>query len=336
MKWLRLPCVGKHGISRFLQSEHNIVLVRYLPKFISRAYVYILGYLFLGCNPRLKERIGKHIFAAFGQAPPDSHVKTLKLTLRGILAHYYEKLFVAFFNFKKVCRFLNHRVAVEEYALLDQALARGKGAILVTGHYGAVEFLPLTLALKGYPVTMLLRFKTRSLKESLIHRAQGTDIELVDVAEDRRVVFTALKALKANRILITECDEFERWCRDKRKTVSFLGASLLQDRSLDMLQRRSKAPVVMGLVQRQSSQHYQLRLHGLETASAHPRQPSIAQQALSILEAYIAAAPHQWYQWKEADFLLTDAADQSAGPDHETVPNRNLPFAHSFPITLPA
>jgi lauroyl/myristoyl acyltransferase len=332
--WFKKPQLGQKGISRFLQSPFNVGLIRHFPKFATRAYIHSLGRLFFSYNSQLTERIDRHLSIATETAKLEATPDTLNQTLGGILSHYYEKLFIAFFNFKKVCHYLKERVVMERGELLDQALARGRGAILVTGHYGAVEFLPLTLALKGYPVTMLLRFKTQKLKESLMRRAKGINIELVDVEDDPRVVFTALKALKANRILITECDEFECWCRDKRRQVEFLGVPMLQDRSLEMLQRRAKAPALLGLVQRQAHERYKLRLHALESAPAKSETPSLAQQALAILEDYIRIAPHQWYQWKEADFLPANAIPRHQRPVREPDPSRDIPFADPIPHSL--
>jgi KDO2-lipid IV(A) lauroyltransferase len=331
MVWLWKTITGQLGISRFLQSPFNIMLVRHLPIWITRGYIQVLGRIFMGCKPGLKKRIDDHLTAALEQGAILPPIAMLNKTLHGILSHYYEKLFVAFFNFTEVCLFLRRRVAINGHELLDQALGQGRGVILVTGHYGAVEFLPLTLALQGYPVTMLLRYKTRKLKESLTRRAENIDIDLVDVDEDKRVIFTALKALKANRILITECDEFGRWCEDRHKRVRFLGTSLRQDRSLGMLQKRSKAPAAMGLVHRNGNDRYQLNLHSLNVEPPNSRNPDISQQALSILEQYIVATPHQWYQWKEADFLLANAVSQSKRPEREFFPSRNIPFTDPFP-----
>ncbi len=336
MGWLTRTICGEFGISRFLQSSFNILLMRCFPKFITRFYIYALGRLFFGFQPRLKNRISVRLSAVRDQGLVISSSATLHKTLQGILAHYYEKLFIAFFNFRKVCRFLRQRVAIEKSELLNQALSRGRGVIVVTGHYGAVEFLPLTLALRGYPVTMLLRFKTRRLKESLTRRAGDVDIELVDVENDRHVIFRALKALKANRILITECDEFERWSTDKRNRIRFLGAFLSQDRSLEMLQRRSKAPAVVGLVHRKAHERYRLCLHALDAGEAETRHASISQQALSILEQYIQIAPHQWYQWSEAGFILADRVPLPGKTIIEHRANRIIPSADPIPNPLQA
>ena len=241
---------------------------------------------------------------------------------------------MAYSRFKRTCLFLNKHVYIEGREVLDKALAEGRGAILVTGHYGAVEFLPLSLALNGYTVTMICRFKTEKLKRSLEQRSIGVPVTLVDVDQSRGVMFEALKALKSNQIIITECDEFEEWRPSKSQRNRFLGLDVPSDRTLDLLQRRSKAPVVMGLVQRQAGGRYRLGLHSLNDTDCAQKKTSIAQNALSILERYILEAPHQWYQWKEAGYILGSDMVEETKPIRSTEKGRYIPFkdapAHAY------
>ena len=241
---------------------------------------------------------------------------------------------MAYPKFQRTCLFLNRHVSLESRDILDKALAKGKGAILVTGHYGAVEFLPLVLALNGYTVTMLLRFKTEKLKRTLIRRSAGVPITLVDVDKGRGVLFDALKALKSNQIVITECDEFEEWRPCKSRRNRFLGHDVPFDRTLEMLQRRSKSPAIMGIVQRQSGRRYSLGLHSLNGISSRKEEVPISQKALEILERYIFEAPYQWYQWKEASQILNSEIIEEPRPIRAAEEDRQLPFedtpVHAF------
>ena len=87
---------------------------------------------------------------------------------------------------------------------LQAALEQGKGVILVTGHFGAVEILPGSLVMNGFPTSMICRFQTNRLRESLGWRAESIGLNLLD-ADNGNVILTAMKALKAGQILITEC-----------------------------------------------------------------------------------------------------------------------------------
>ena len=87
---------------------------------------------------------------------------------------------------------------------------------------GAVEFLPLSLAMNGYKIALICRFKTKKLKEELIKRAKKFDVILID-ANEPKVLFRALRAIKNGRMLITECDEFSEWRPHPDKRISVFG-----------------------------------------------------------------------------------------------------------------
>lgn len=328
MKSLGRRVLGRGGLSRFLQWPFNTVLMRWAPLALTRCYLNLLGRLYFIFNAAERGMIERSLWGVLrSKVPPAQWTPLTQRAFKGIFAHYHEKLFIAYTRFRKACRYLRRRVSIEGCELLDEALAGGRGVILVTGHYGAVEFLPLTLALRGYPVTMLLRFKTARLKEMLERRAENVPITLVDVAREENVVFTALKALRSNQILITECDEFECWKPHRSERARFLGSTVALDRSLDMLQGRSKAPIVMGLVRREAGHRFSLKLHALGTGGAAPGPLAIARQALGILEDYIYQAPDQWYQWKEASLVLENLPAEPVRPTRAHQTDRRLPAA---------
>ncbi len=133
---------------------------------------------------------------------------------------------------------------------LQQALAIGRGVILVTGHFGAVEFLPGALSLNGYPAAIIVRPQTRELAVSLAQRAALINLTLI-IPENGKVLPAALRALREGRILITEADEFEMWRLHESQTVNFLGFQIPADRTLEVLQKRSGAPLLTALVRRE-------------------------------------------------------------------------------------
>lgn len=49
------------------------------------------------------------------------------------------------------------RIEIQGQEHLDQALARGHGAIIVSGHFGLWEMIPQWLAVNGYPVSTVVR-----------------------------------------------------------------------------------------------------------------------------------------------------------------------------------
>jgi len=288
------------NLSKFCQAKINIWLFRLLPFWISRWYLLQLGkvyYFFKKKEKALIQATIRHVVG--GELEPPSLKILIKTTFRGIIDHYHEKLFVAYSNFPRLLKFLKNRIKLNGEAELQEILAPGRGLILVTGHYGAVEFLPGALAVRGYPVTMICRFQTNRLRESLQKRAEAVGLDLVD-SEAGNVFLAAVKALKNGRIGITECDEFDEWRPADNQEVTFLNCSLTGDRTLDLLRRRSGAPVITALMQRNGGKQYTMNLVPVHLAP----EDNTGRECLKVLEASIQASPAHWYQWKKLGQML--------------------------------
>jgi lauroyl/myristoyl acyltransferase len=287
------------SLSKFFQWKFNAWLIKLLPFAISRRYLIILGWLYYLCKPGEKALISDCLARVTrGWLSPREQRRITKQTFRGIFDHYHEKLFVAYTRLARTLKFLRERVQTDNEACLREALAAGKGVLLVTAHFGAVELLPGALAQKGYPVSMICRFQTSRLRDTLVEKAKAVNLNIID-ADAGNILYGALKALKNGHILITECDEFDEWRLTDQKEIRFLGAKLGLDRTLDLLQKRSGAPVVSVLCHRHGKQQYSLQFTPVVDPARAASRNNVAAEALHILEAATQTAPAQWYQWKK-------------------------------------
>lgn len=282
----------------------NSLLFRFLPFSISRFYLFTLGRLYYLLNRKEKKLITQTITHIFKRKMPaaELHLK-IKGAFRGIFDHYHEKLFVGYANFPQLLRFLRTKIRFAGEESLQEALQAGKGVILVTGHYGAVEFLPGVLALNNYPASMICRFQTTRLRLSMSDRADRVGLNLID-ADSGNIVLSAMKALKQGRILITECDEFDEWRPDPQRQSYFLNCKLTSDRTLELLQKRSGAPVITALMKREGQKNYTCHLTPVGNGATPPK-VAVSEQCLGILEAAVEANPEQWYQWKKFGKMIT-------------------------------
>ena len=291
------------NLSKFFQMKLNCWLFRFLPFSVSRGYLALLGRLYYFCNQTEKKFIRGTIARVYGRKlSPRKLKKLVNQAFQGIFDHYHEKLVVAYSRLRGLKRFLKFRVRAVGEEFLQEALSVGKGVILVTGHFGGVELLPGLLGVRGYPVSMICRFKTRHLRDSLVKRAQTANVNLID-ADGKNILLTATKALKQGQILITECDEFDEWRVTNHKHIYFLGSRLGYDRTLDVLSKRSGAPVVTGLVKREGRKKYSLNLTAI-TNGADSDTLAVGEKCLKVLEEAIQGAPAQWYQWKKFGTMI--------------------------------
>ena len=315
------PKVLNFGLSQFFQLSFNVKLTQLLPMICLRIYLYSLGILYFSL--KRTERIKIALCLNYVLRPhlkaPQFYLRSIE-TFQGIFDHYYEKLIMAHRPLSEMMDFLHLHLRITGQEHLDEVAENGKGGILVTGHFGAVEFLPLTLAMKGYKIAMVCRFKTKKLREELMKRSEKTGVILID-ADKPNVAFRALKAIKSGRILITECDEFSEWRPHHSEQISVFGHRVSRDKTLDFFYHRAKVPAFMGLIRREKK-GFTLSIDPLADGY---RDISLAAKAWERLESYILKYPQQWYQWKGAatqlaEYIIQDRKDRRQRIQHILTP----------------
>jgi Kdo2-lipid IVA lauroyltransferase/acyltransferase len=278
-------------LSRFFQRQPNIFLAKYLPLSIYRKYLSLVGFYYYGFNGNERRDISRSLTHVLGKNLNMFRFLYLKVkTYLGIFEHYCEKMINAHKSLGGMMNYLNHRVSMSGEEMIRRRADRG--CILVTGHFGGVEYIPLYMASNGLRPSIILRFKTATLKQALIDKSKAVDLELID-ADSPNVVFKALKAINEGRILITLCDEIRDWRPSRKERINLFGQPMPKDRTLDILYRRSKAPVYFGLIHRKKRQ-YNLSIQPLADGV---EDISLSEASWKRMEHYIRRYPYQWYQW---------------------------------------
>jgi lauroyl/myristoyl acyltransferase len=322
-----LSLMRKLNLSKFLQMRLNSWLFRFLPFCLSRYYLRGLGRLYYFFNGKERRLIEKTITFALGAGlTPAALRRTKRQTFQGIFDHYHEKLYLAYRPMKHIRKFFAQKVSFEGEAALQEALAAGKGVILATGHFGAVEFLPPALAFKGYPVVMICRFQTSRLKEALVSKGKTINLELID-AEKGNCLLAALKALKQGKIIITESDEFDEWKAKDNHQISFLGIRLDYDRALDVMAKRAGSPVISALFSR-GKKGYTLHLEPV--AAPEVSGVKVGERALEILSAMCEKLPTQWYQWKKFGVMIRPQMERPVPEMVTPLEPMGLPYQYAY------
>lgn len=304
---MRRPVTFKKlGISQFFQLPFNVYLAKAMPIPLLRCYMYFWGLLYVLFQIRMFLNIATCLSLIYRSRPFDyKFIVYLLRSLFGVFEHYFEKMVMAYKELDELQNYLEQRLIICNKDLLDRLARKGKGALLVTGHFGSVEYLPLSLAMHGYKVSMICKFKTQTLKEALTEKAACFGVQLID-ANEPGVAFKAVRAIKEGRFLITECDEFSEWRFHRTHRVSVLGLLLPQDRTLDFFFKKAKAPAFLTLMKRENGRIKMM----VEFLADGSRDESVAAVAWRKMETFILNYPFQWYQIKGASkFLLENALE---------------------------
>jgi lauroyl/myristoyl acyltransferase len=290
------------GLSRFLQTWFPDI-IRAAPPETSRNLLLAAGRLYFAICRGERELIEHNIDDMLGRGIRAESVK--KRVFTNILEHYFEKLLLANRPVDFIRNYIIERVACTGLETIDMARSRGKGVLAVTAHYGAVEMIPPALALRGYPVSVVLETKTSRLRAALERASAETDLELIIASRGDRVLERIFDSLRQGRVLITQVDEVNAWRRRRSHTIKLFGSSLLFDHSLDFIAKRSSAPAVGLYCRRHEGLRYTLHCENIAT---EPRHENVAEKALRLWEKNVLESPEQWYEWSKWALMKAGSA----------------------------
>lgn len=229
-------------------------------------------------------------------------------------------------------RALGKLVEIRGREHLDAAMAGGKGAILCSAHFGALDSAFSLLHVSGFPLTSIGRFHWKYTPGlTLVERRFCDLVWARRVLRHRQrpniepwpgrvqVAVQAASALRANEVVTIYSDAAPLDAEQARTIeVPLLGRQARLLPGVVTLARLTGAPVLMAFVYRSADYRHQVLeisppvpLHG-ETASAFGR-------CVAAMDAAIRTSPAQWIFWHSTDDLaslgLLPASSHDSSPN---------------------
>ena len=306
----------KLNLSAFLQWRFNIFLCRMLGWRITFFYIRMLGKLYFFFNPKEKWNIRKAVKTVFSDHKYGPEIRSMtKNVFRGIFSHYFEKFFNAYSTAGTLHNFVINHMGSEDLNVIKKGLAKGKGILLITGHFGGVEFIPAFLGANNFPVSIVAKFKSKDLRNASVQQANNFSTKIIDADQTPNIIRAIFDDLKANRIVITQCDEIDEWKPSRYDKLFFLGKQVRLDKTVNILSKRCGATVVFGVMHRDDNHRYKFLATSYEEIAKQYQRSinmSMGAMALKFMEHYIYKYPEEWYQWKKykgLDVFATSGAD---------------------------
>ena len=246
---------------------------------------------------RLRRAVAEENVAA---AFPELDAGARRRIVAGMYRHYGEEL-------AQFARFpvlepadIVRRMAVEGEHHLKEAVAAGRGVLILSGHIGSWEIMAARLAAVGYPLTLLVGpQRNRRVQEMFTRFRARHGVQVLVRGTDLRQIF---KALKAGRVVATLGDQ------DAGRNgwfVDFLGRPASTALGPYRIAGRAGAPLVMGFCVRSGADWLGFAEPPLWPDPAQDEE--IQARAWSAhyharLAAFIRAYPEQWFwvhrRWK--------------------------------------
>lgn len=176
---------------------------------------------------------------------------------------------------------------------LQQALAQGRGVVLVTGHCGNWEWMNLALQAAGLPMTSL----GRQLRDSRLHRL----VAHLRTRFGGEAVFrggsgaSLLRALRRGRVVGLLIDQD---IQGPGVFVSFFGRPAWTPIGAAVLALRAQCPVVLGFARRTAEGDMEILFSPpIQTAGTSADEEQVAlltAQLTRAIEEHIRRVPEQW------------------------------------------
>ncbi|MBD3223081.1 MAG: hypothetical protein GF313_00010 [Caldithrix sp.] len=211
-------------------------------------------------------------------------------------------LWMEFLQSKKLSRDnLQQHFKLHNEEMVEEALSKGHGVILISGHFGNFEWLGRMHGLMGHPVNGIAKAQSNPYVNELVEKHRSD--ENVKVIYTREAMEKGVKALQNNEILAIVTDQ------DARKRgifVDFLGYPSSTAVGTAVFHLRTGAPIISIIsVRRDYGQfevYYEKVAEGEPTAVTDEKVRHITQQHTKALEKWVLKYPEQWFwmhrRWK--------------------------------------
>jgi KDO2-lipid IV(A) lauroyltransferase len=233
-----------------------------------------------------------HVGVAFPDLDLPARRRIVRQTFR-----YAGESFAELSLFEKILREPGY-MRLEGVEALDAALARGRGAIAVTGHVGNWELLAAWAAAIGYPITVVVRRVHELRFHALILRFRAAAGVEVLVRDDPRFVTAVRDALRRNRVVAMLIDQDTTGAG---VFVPFFGRLAHTPPGAAVLALRARVPVVTVFVERRPEGGRLVRVAAVPGGRARGRDGvgALTARLTAAIEAQIRRSPAEWVWWHE-------------------------------------
>ncbi len=185
--------------------------------------------------------------------------------------------------------------------VVERAVARGGGAIMVTGHFGNFEWEGQALGLMGYEVYGVAKRQSNARVNDLIEAIRTRP--KVHVIYKSNAMQESIEALNNNGLVALISDQD---AKSRGVFVDFMGIPSSTPKGAAVLHLRSGAPIIFTISLRRAYGQFDLYFREIETNGplevTEEKIFEITQKFSAVLECWVRKDPEQWFwmhrRWK--------------------------------------
>jgi KDO2-lipid IV(A) lauroyltransferase len=201
---------------------------------------------------------------------------------------------------------LLHIIKIRNGEVFQEVRNRGKGYILMTGHFGNWELLMFAIAMLFHaPLVATAHEQRNRLVNALINRYRSIcGNRVVTMDQSVRETLTALRQGQGVAILADQSAPRERIY------IDFFGRPAATYEGPAVFSLRTGAPIIMAFLIRQKNNSYEMVFEELPSSdlfgATDENIRELTRRHVKVLERYVAEYPGQWLwlhkRWKHAEY----------------------------------
>lgn len=229
---------------------------------------------------------------AFGKEKPQEQIEKIARDCFRAMA----STAVEFFMFMRYPERIKKLVQIEGLHYLDEALAKGKGVVALSAHFGSFPLLLSRLALAGYPIhSVLRRMRDSRLDKFFEGKRDGMGVGSIYTQPRKECVAQCLKALRKNEIVFIQLDQN---FGTGGVFVDFFGEKAATATGPIVLSVRTGASIVPMFIHRVKGPRHKIVIKPALTvhkdAMGENNLVSTVSEFTLMIENYIRQYPHEW------------------------------------------
>ena len=275
-----------YRFGKFLALALPLRLVYFLAAFLAQAY-----YLFAFSDRRAVKANLRVIF------PKESNRQLGKISR--MVFRNFAKYLVDFFRFEKLNRqYIDKNIKLENLHYFDEALAKGKGVVVLTAHLGNWELGGVVIAQLGYPFWVVaLPHKNKKVNDFFDTQRNKKGVKVIAMGKAVRSCITEIR--KNHMVALVGDRDFT----EKGIIIDFFGRPTHFPEGPAALSLLTGACIVPGFMFRNPDNSFTLRIEKpiefLPTGDKTKDLADLVGVYKKIIEDYIRQYPQQWYVFRK-------------------------------------
>jgi KDO2-lipid IV(A) lauroyltransferase len=247
-----------------------------------------LGYRPLGIRKRVVE---KQVAAAFPELNHDAVVDLARESYRHLGRAFIETALLDAVGRQGVLDLVE---LVQGWEIVEDVMAKGRGAVMVTGHIGNWELAGAYVAARGIPLDAIVRGMANPLFDTYVNKAR--DAVGMTVVHDQDAVRRTPRSLRAGRAVAFVADQGVLGLASTY--VPFFGRPAKTPRGAAVFALRFEVPVIFVVALRQPNGRFRVvveRIEARRTGNMDRDVDAIVASFTQHLEKWVRAVPAQYF-----------------------------------------